>query len=185
MQKPAGYDQAEAFTGFKVIPPGGHICKILKAEVTSTQTGREKMILFFDIAEGDYAGYYLEQYNRKKSNNPESNWQGTFHQLTEDNSLPYFKGMIESIEKSNPGFEFNWDERTLVGKLFGGVFGQEEYESRDGEIKLSTKLRFIRTVDDVRKGVEIPKIKTVNGEYREPAPRSFGGQVFPEAEIPF
>lgn len=201
MQKPAGYDQTQAFSGAKSLPPGGYICKIMKAEEGLTKNGYQKITLYFDIAEGDFSGYYLEQYNRKKSSDPESNWRGTYHQLTEGNSLPYFKSMIESIEKSNPGFTWIWSDdesktcKPLVGKLFGGIFGQEEFETNDGSIKLATKIRFVRSVDDVRKGVEMPKVKTLNGEYVDAddyaeahgikSGNSFGGQVFPEEEIPF
>jgi hypothetical protein len=170
MQKPANWDTTQAFTGeFKNLPPGGHVCVIKKAAVTTSQSGREMMCIYFDIAEGDSKDFYMEQYNRKITSNPDYKWPGVYRQLTEDNSLPYFKGMITSIEKSNPGYTWDWEEKSLKGKLFGGVFGQEEYESGD-DIKLATKIRFIRSIDDIRNGkVEIPKIKTLEGDYVDPS----------------
>jgi hypothetical protein len=160
MNKPAGFDEAETYGEFKTIAPGGHICVIKKAEVTLSQSGREMMVVYFDVAEGESAGFYMEQYNQKVKNNPNYTYKGVYRQLTTGNSLPFFKGMLADIEKSNPGYTWNWDEKTLKGKLFGGVFGQEEYKGQDGTVKLSTKIRFIRSVDDIRKGVEVPKIKT-------------------------
>ena len=53
----------------------------------------------------------------------------------------------------------NWDERTLRNKLVGIVFGQEEYENQMGEVKLSTKARFIRSVEAVKKGIPCPRCK--------------------------
>jgi hypothetical protein len=39
-----------------------------------------------------------------------------------------FKGFTTAIEKSNPGYQWNWDEASLAGKLIGILFRQEEWE---------------------------------------------------------
>ena len=78
--------------------------------------------------------------------------------------------MIENIEKSNPGYNFvnsGFDEKTLVGKLFGGVFGREQYKAQDGSLKFTTKCRSIRTVDAVRNGVNIPEDKLLKTESQD------------------
>lgn len=192
MKKPAGYDTAEAFTGdFKTVAPGGHVCKIVQAKVDTTTTGKEVLILLFDIVEGESKAFYKEQYDRNHAINPEAKWQGVYRQLTEgESSLKFFKGMITAIEESNPGYKWNWDEKTLANKLFGGVFGQEEFLNGNNEVKLSTKCMFIRNVEQVRKGVEAPKIKRLKNNNATPATGvhdmgSFGSVVFPEEEIPF
>jgi hypothetical protein len=185
MQKPENWDEVEAFTGeFKNITPGGHVCRIIQAKVEKSNSGNEMLTILFDIAEGDCAGYYTEQFERKLNANPDAKWQGTYRQLTQGNSEKFFKGLLMAIEKSNDGYTWNWDEKTLKGKLFGGVFGQEEYVNTKGEVKLSTKCRFIRSVEQVRKGVEVPEIKRL--EHSEPSgAESFGHEVFPEESIPF
>lgn len=184
MQKPENYDQEEAFTGeFKSINPGGHICKIMGSKIDTTTTGKEVLIIRFDVTEGPAKDFYSEQFDRKILTNKDAKWQGVYRQLTEGTSLKFFKGMITAIENSNSGYKWNWDETTLKGKLFGGVFGQEEFIGQDGQIHLATKCRFIRSVEQIRKGVEIPEIKRIN---KSDAAAAFGGHdVAPDEEIPF
>ncbi len=165
MRKPDGYDQTQAATGeFEILPAGGHICIIKQAKVDKTSTEKEVIILVFDIYEGEFKDYYKRNFDRRKENNAEAKWQGTFRQLTEGKSLPFFKGMIEAIEKSNPGFKWDWDETKLKGKVFGGVFGEEEYEGSDGKIHTSVKCRFVRTVEAVKSGkFTMPDKKLASG----------------------
>ena len=78
--------------------------------------------------------------------------------------------MIENIEKSNPGYNFintGFNEQTLVGKLFGGVFGREQYKTQDGKLKFATKCRRITTVEKVKQGVEIPEDELLKEEKQD------------------
>ena len=165
MRKPDGYDQSQAATGeYEVLPVGGHICIIKQAKVDKTSTEKEVIILVFDICEGEFKDYYKRNFDRRKENNAEAKWQGTFRQLTEGKSLPFFKGMIDAIEKSNGSYKWNWDEATLKGKIFGGVFGEEEYEGNDGKTHTSVKCRFVRTVEAVKSGkFSMPDKKLASG----------------------
>lgn len=182
MNKPSNWDATEAFTGdFKTITPGGHVCQIKQAKVDTTTTGKEVLILLFDISEGECKDFYAEQCGRKKASNADAKWQGIYRQLTQDKSLPFFKGLITAIEKSNNGYTWNWDEKTLAGKLFGGVFGQEEYINNNGEIKLATKCMAIRSVEQIRNGVEVPPIKKL--KQIDDSFASFGTDV--DENIPF
>jgi hypothetical protein len=183
MNKPQDWDKTEAFTGeFKNITPGGHICKIVDAYESTTQSGKAQLIIEFDIAAGEFKDFYKEQHERRLTANAEAKWQGIYRQLTGGEigqTNPYFKGVITAIEESNKGYKWNWDEKTLVGKLFGGVFGQEEYETDKG-IKLATKCFWIRSVEAVKKGIEPPAIKRLQvGNVFADKPK------FPEEEIPF
>jgi hypothetical protein len=36
--------------------------------------------------------------------------------------------MVTSFEKSNPGYQWNWDEASIVGKTVGILFRNEEWE---------------------------------------------------------
>ena len=186
MQKPSNYDQTEAFTGdFKTITPGGHICKILGAKVETTQqSNKEVLVIMFDIAEGENKDYYTDDFKRRHASNPDAKYQGVYRQFTEGNSTKFFKGMLTAIENSNEGYKWNWDEKTLKGKFFGGVFGEEQYLNNKGEAKMSTKCRFIRSVDQVLAGVKIPEPKMLKGNEGYNV-NSFGAEVFPEEEIPF
>lgn len=183
MQKPLEWDNTEANTGeFKSITPGGHVCRIMGAKVEETQGGREVLVIRFDIVEGECKDFFTEQYDRKVITNKDAKWQGVYRQLTDGTSLPFFKGMISAIENSNGAYKWTWDETTLKGKLFGGVFGQEEFIGQDQGVHLATKCRFIRSVDQVRKGIDAPAVKRLNNT----AATTFGGHdVSPVDEIPF
>ena len=165
MQKPEGYDTTQAATGeYEVLSAGGQVCIIKQAKVDKTTTDKEVIILLFDIYEGEFKDYYKRNFDRRKETNPDAKWQGTFRQLTEGKSLPFFKGMIDAIEKSNSGYKWNWDEATLKGKVFGGVFGEEEYEGNDGKTHTSVKCRFVRTVEAVKSGkFSMPDRKLTSG----------------------
>jgi hypothetical protein len=162
MQRYDNYDATQAFTGdFEELELGGHICRIKSVECTAKPYG-ELLTIEFDIAEGTQAGYYQRKFDSL------GKWVGKYYQTVKKDDLKFFKGFITAIEKSNPGFKFDFDEKQLVGKLFGGVFGQEEYES-NGEVKVSTKCVQVRSVEEIRKGVPVPKLKKLKGNNGSPA----------------
>lgn len=159
MQKPANWDAIQAFTGeYETIAPGGYVCVIKDAKVEKTKSEKEVLVLAFDIAEGESKGFYQRKFDEAKKNNADAKWQGTYRQLTEGKSESFFKGVVTAIENSN-NFKWDFDEGKLKGKLFGGIFGQEEYMNSKNEVKLSTKCTAIRSVETIKKGVEIPPVK--------------------------
>jgi hypothetical protein len=173
MKKYDGYDQAEAFTGdFEQITLGGHICKILKVTIEDKDYG-QLMRIGFDIAEGEDKDFYKRQFNNAVKSNPDAKWRGMYYQTIKEDDLRFFKGFITVLENSNSGFKWDWDEKKLVGKLFGGVFGQEEYLNDKNEIKISTKCVFVRSTDQIRKGVPVPEIKRLKNTQSSNAPTSF------------
>lgn len=175
INKPEGYDNATAFTGeFETLAPGGYICVIKKAEVTKTEKGAEMLTLMFDIAEGDSKGYYERQWKSNESKT-DRKWHGTYNQLIEGKSIPFFKGLITSIEESNSGYKWNWDESTLKGKLFGGLFGRKQYRKNNGDLGMVTICMAIRSVKTIRAGVEPPEDKLLpvtTDAYGAPPPLS-------------
>ena len=177
--KPIGYDEAATLgTGdFEEITVGGHVC-VIKAAHEDVRNGKRYLVLLFDIAPEDaQGGYYTRLYNRRVQSLQNSldgvvRWPGTYWQGMEGKSTAFFKGLISSIEKSNPGYTWNWDEKTLKGKKFGGVFGREQYIGRDGMPHWSTKCLYARSVEgiaDVETPVDKP-ISSANYEgYSQPA----------------
>lgn len=162
-----GYDKTEAFTGdYETLEPGGYICKILQVKAEDAKPGANYDTLLrigFDIAEGEHKDYFQRLFDKKKFEKADAKWSGMYYQTIKPDDLKYFKGFIIAIEQSNGSYKWNWDEQTLKGKLFGGVFGQEEFKANDGSIKLSTKCRWIRSVEQIRKGIEAPEIKRLEG----------------------
>lgn len=200
---------------------GGHICKIQKAYVKEFQgkeTPEKFEILFieYDIAAPDEQdGYYKRRYAEDaKKDAMNAKWKGVYKvsvpkgdgSENDEKSKVNFKTFITCVEKSNNGYDWqkaNWEESTLVGKLFGGVFGIEEFQNITGETAYTVKCRFVRSVDSIKEewkkieaGEEIkkPKVKCVDKtlmEYEDwlakrkaerEAERE--GNTFPEASNP-
>ena len=165
MKRYDGYEQAEAFTGnFERLEPGGYICQILDVKAEEKDYGTLLRVAF-DIAEGDNKGYFRQLFDKRKESYDNPKWPngGMYYQTVKSDDLRFFKGFITAIEESNSGYKWNWDENTLKGKVFGGIFGEEEYENNNGEIKAAIKCRWVRSADKVRSGdFEIPEKKALN-----------------------
>lgn len=169
MSKPEGWDSAKAMTPgeSRKIEPGCYICKIRGAREEVTDKGKKRMVIAFDIDEGEYAGYYQERFARFPSNT----FPGVFRQYIEGKSLPFFKGMITAIEESNPGYSYEksgFEPATLKGKKFCGVFGEEEYMSSfSNQIEVTCRCQVIRSIKAMEDGeITLPKLKKYSG----PAP---------------
>lgn len=167
MVKPNNYDGVQEYGEFKPLELGGHICKIMSVEETKSGSGKDMLKIFLDIAEGEQANYYAEQY--KTDSRVEKKWGCIVYQLVEDkdgNTNRGLKTFITSVEKSNKGFTVAWGDNfaaCLKGKLVGGVFGREQYQNNKGELKFSTKCVNFRSVDAIKAGVEVPADKFLNG----------------------
>lgn len=167
MVKPSNYDNVQEYGEFKPLELGGHICKIMSVEETKSSTGKDMLKIFLDIAEGEQANYYAEQY--KADSRADKKWGCIVYQLTEDkdgNTNRGLKTFITSVEKSNKGFTVAWGDNfttCLKGKVIGGVFGREQYQNSKGELKFITKCVSFRSVDTVRAGVDVPADKLLQG----------------------
>lgn len=154
-----GYNEAPAYTGEVMqLPPGLYVCIVKQVNVQNDSAGKEQMIICYDIAEGEHKGFYQKQFEMRKQSTTGAKWGGVHRQFTHDKGLPFFKGMICSIEKSNNGYKWDWNEKGLVGKRFGGVFGREQFLTADGEKKFATKLVQIRSVEGLKEA-KIPEDK--------------------------
>lgn len=167
--KPRDYDTAQAFNGeIETIPVGGHICRIIGAKVEETKDSHLPMIaLQLEIADGTKLdGYYKRRFEYAKRSRVDAKWPGIYRTVItgpDGNTKGVFKGLITSIEDSNPGFQFNWDERSLMGKMVGFNFGEEEYPKSDGTVGVTVKPRFALSVPKVKAGdFRILERKTLN-----------------------
>lgn len=172
MEMPKNYDETIPATGeYETLEVGGYICKIVNAKEEISKNGNKMLAVAFDIAEGDHKDIYQRRFTEQKLTNPEAKWSNNgIHRimlLDKDGQCnKFFKGFITSVENSNQGYNFKeskFDEKTLKGKLFGGVFGEEEYLKSDGKIGTITKLRWIRTTGAIEDGkYNIPDKKVLN-----------------------
>jgi hypothetical protein len=166
INKPQGYDEAAAFTGeFATLPAGCYVCTVKQVSMTQTKNGRDQIAILFDIAEGEHRGFYGTQYEAAKAQDSNAKWKGVHKQIMDGSSLPFFKGLMTSIEKSNSGFAFPWgkegNEKTLVGKKFGAVMGREEFLNSNGEKRMSTKIVQVRSIDGL-KDAKVPEDKLLD-----------------------
>lgn len=171
MKKFAGYEEARTneFENRERLQLGPHRCKIIEAKVVQlkTQDGKifDQLQLKIDIAEPDeQAGFFNRKFQEDaKVDALKAKWKG-YYTLTvpEDNSEQFikdnFKTLITSVEKSNPGYKWNWEENTLVGKELCGVFGLEEFVNLEGNTISFTRCRFVRSTENMDK-IPIPKVR--------------------------
>lgn len=167
IRKPQGYDDSWTATGESAsLPAGCYVCEILGVK-EETYKDRQRFIMQFDIAEGEYKGFYQQQYKAAKERNIEAKYKGEHRQYMDGNSVPYFKGLITSIEKSTPGYTFPWDlegnERTLKGKKFGAVMGREQIETNNGEKIFWTHIFQVRSIDGL-KDAKVPEDKLLGDQ---------------------
>ena len=169
--------QAEVYTGeFLQIPPGGYVCRILDAKVENGGFG-EQLILKFDVIEGEYKGFFASRPAEMR----------TFI-MTKDNATnPFFKGVITAIEESNPGYAFTatWDERTLVGKVVGVLFREEEYLNKYNNLRTATRAFACRSVKAIHDGVPVPQKRELKPEQRGRAQAASSDHERGFTEVPY
>ena len=162
MLKPKDYDRVAASLTFEPLALGGHACIIKGVEADFAKPlSRRELKVAIDIAgEDPQAGYYQERFDNDDRANKK--WPCIAYIVTEDkdgNCSRSLAGFVTSVEESNPGFSFPWDDtKFLKGKKVGGVFGQEEYMNDKGEKKKATKLFWFCSVDRA-KDAKVPKLK--------------------------
>ena len=143
------------------LPAGCYVCKVLGVK-QEQHNGHDRFLMQFDIAEGEYTGFYKKQYDQTKQSDPKVKYKGIYRQNMDGQGTPFFKGLITSIEKSNAGFTFPFgqqgNEKTLVGKKFGAVMGREEFLTADGEKRMATKIFQIRSVEGLKEA-KVPEDK--------------------------
>lgn len=165
MNKPQGFDEAQAFGEFETLPAGGYKCIIRKVVCEKTQAGKEYLKIGFDIAEGQYKDFYQRKFANDTRDNPK--WSGVWTVFTEGynhgTTNPKFKGLITSIEASNTNFKFDFDEQKLVNKKVGLVFREEDFIGTDGQLHTAVKPFFAVSYDKAE-DAKIPNKKEISDE---------------------
>ena len=163
IKRPNNWNDVQEFADRPKLPLGAYVCKVKKAVVQSNDWG-EQLCILFDIAEGDFKDFFSNDFNSQQQ---DKKWKGVLKQwLPKDDGSEKdewtksgLKGLTTSFEKSNPGYQWNWDEASLAGKTVGILFRKEEWEY---EGKTGWAVRPFRaiSVDSVRSGnYTLPKDK--------------------------
>jgi hypothetical protein len=146
--KTRNWDEVEEYGegNFQRIEPGAYVVQITQGTDLALKQYNE---FLYDISEGDYAGYYNDEFYHDKD------YAHRIIRSYKETALGFYKGFFRAVEKSNPGWQFNGDEHDAhqyEGKYVGIVLQEEEYESNQGEVKTRLNVARVLPADDVRDG---------------------------------
>lgn len=177
------YKNVKANTGdFVRLPAGGYVAQITAVEYK--EGDKPFLECTFDIAEGEYKGFYSDDWGK------EHPYAHQFRQYQTPKSEGAFKGFLHNIDASN-GTDFvkstentgRLDERELVGKYIGLVIGYRERVTDRGEVREVSYVNKYRTVDGIRNGrYKVPELQKLPAQ---PAMAPEGFENLRADEIPF
>nr|DAV90523.1 MAG TPA: hypothetical protein [Caudoviricetes sp.] len=157
MKRIENWDSIVESTSFKRLTPNGYICKILKVE---DHPEKEYLKIYFDIFKGDDKGYFKKQYDGDTRKEKKWSNAGTFIRSYKDSAASMFKGFTNAVEKSNKGYKWDFDEKTLVNKIVGLIIADEQYQNQKGQVRVRNYVAAVRSVETIEKGeYEIPALK--------------------------
>lgn len=163
MEKLNGWENANSFGDFKTLKPGTYKCIIKGVEELISTNAKKFVKISFDIADGEFKNYFADKY--MNDTRAEKKWSGIWNLFLEGyepgSVNTKFKGFITSIEKSNVGFIWDWNEQKLTNQVVGIVFRDEEFKADDGSIKSSAKPFYAVPVSDIAT-VKVPEPKLLN-----------------------
>lgn len=193
---PRDYANARAYDGssFPKLTVGGHICRTREVTVGTNPYGQQQLTVNYDIVEeGELRNYFQQIYRSRVASDPNAKWPGwKWITVTNDDGTTsgIFKGFIEAIEASNPGYKFDGNELGLQNKLLGFNFREREYADKStGEIKTVVEPFYAISVAKVREGVIPPPKKTLGSgqstQAAPPPPPPSGYTQVEDDELPF
>lgn len=178
--KVLNWESVEESTPFPKLPAGGYVINIVDVEDVPY---KEYVNIVYDIAEGDYAGFYGDEFGR---GNP---WAHRFVRSYKESASGMFKQFLARLEDSNPGFDIaSWqrtcNERAFIGMQIGIVLQNELYTSNQGEDRERLTVVSVCSVQDIRTGnyrLPDPKDRRTAADGAVPATPS----VRPYDDVPF
>lgn len=159
-----GYEQVKPYTENKKLPAGGYVLTVCDVEEAAGANGSsDVLVIYFDIVEGEHAGFYQHNYDAQKQE--DKKWKGTYRLYvpkddgSEQDSWTKrkFKTVMQAFEESNDQFYWEWDEQKLKGLQIGALFNHKEYLLENGRHGFYTNCHSLVTVEKIRSGeFEIP-----------------------------
>lgn len=158
--------EAKGMDDFRGLPIGAYECVIKDARVNhNEQSGKDTFKVSIDIASGEYKDYFRKMYDTNTRIDRKWNNNAVRYLAFTGDNVSYFKGFITTVENSNIGYQWDWDETKLKGKKICGVFQYEEYEKQDGTKGIKVRLNKFRSLDKM-KDIEVSdSIKTLDGRF--------------------
>lgn len=198
MKKLNGYTNAQVYSDQERLPVGGYVVKILDVKFVdnSEQGYNNRIVLSFDIEEGEYKGFFAANY--KAQIGEDKKWKGVYRITVpaDDGSEEdewkqnRFKTTIVNFEESNNGYHWDWEEQTLKGKIIGALFNNKEYDF-NGRRGFFTNCHSLVSAEKIRSGkFTIPADTLLKGSAgtAQPLPDANGFVNIPDGideELPF
>lgn len=167
-RKPKDYDDVKVGEP-RILPADGYICKILKAEETESKTGKPMLKIAFDIADGEFKGYFRDMFDawKKGADDPQSvKWPftGTKWVMLYDSEGATnrdFKSLCTALEDSGilVWKKDVFDVGALKDAQLGIIFRREEHEYNNIRSWRTVPWGF-RSVEAIEKGTfNVPEDK--------------------------
>jgi len=151
--------EVEEMTGnneIKRLPAGGYVCVINEAHSNEKD---EYIEVVYDIHEGEFAKIYSDEFGQNNA------WAHNFRSYWKGKAIGMFKHFLSCIDKSNGSnfvdlCEVGFPDEALKGRIVGIIFGEEEYMSNKGEIRVRIRQNSFCTADEIRQGnFKVPELK--------------------------
>ncbi len=191
IRKPNNWNEVQEFSDRQKLPLGAYVCKVKQVRIQDNSFG-DQLCMLFDISEGEYAGFFQKDYNGNTAQ--DKKWRGVLRvwipnddgSEKDEITKRSFKGMVTAFEKSNPGYQWNWNENSLVGKDIGILFRNEEWDYNGKHGWAVRPFRAI-SVDTVRdESYTLPKDKPLSATTNVAPTNPNNGYVEVEDdELPF
>ena len=154
--------------GFQALPAGAYKVKVLNAYESHSKSGNEMLVLEIDICEGEFKGYFANQFENKKKFNDQAKWPCNYYQLTsgDERNIGRYKGLTMAFEQSNMDYHWDFNEASLKGLVAGCIFREEEYFGNDKKIHSNCKPMQIIPVDDIA-SARVPEKKKLEQNAEE------------------
>lgn len=128
------YESTPEFTTAEKLPAGAYVVRIARAEERD-----DALCILFDIAEGEFKGYFMEKFNDEKKRFPEeAKYKGVYRLRYPKEGDKYYKTnktrmktvlkLIKEENKLKVDFSKEWDGNALKGAKFVLVFQEQEYD---------------------------------------------------------
>lgn len=160
------YNDTEVSSGFQKLEPGVYVCRVIDFK---DEEDKQYLRIKYDIVEGKFKDYFTQ------SEKQFGEWPRDGYEIRsyKDSAMPFFKGFITALEKSNQGFDFkksNYDFKSIINKRFVGIFGEEEipFQDDNGNPIVKVRLQKMASTERLAQGdIKIPERKLLSDDDRE------------------